>query len=156
MTEFLRTLDRADLEAQGIEGYAYGYTDKVRFYELDALNHVNNVVYLRWFETIRVAYVQDYGFTKYSGEDDPQMVVRRVSADYLAPILQNQTYTVTARTTTYKSSSFAMEYALFVDRKLVATGDAVVVSLTPDGSARQPHREEAIRAIVDRDRATKG
>ena len=35
--------------------------DRVRFGELDALNHVNNVVYLRWYETLRVLYLEAYG-----------------------------------------------------------------------------------------------
>ncbi len=153
MTDYLTVLYRADLTAQGIEGFAYGYADRVRFHELDALNHVNNVVYLRWFETIRVRYVQDYGLSTYEADDDPQLVVRRVTADYLAPIFKNQTYVVTARTTLVKPSSFLMEYGLFIDGQSVATGEAVVVSLTPDGTGRQTHRAGAIQTMIDRDGA---
>ena len=153
MTDFLTPLDRPALAALGIEGYAYGYTDRVRFHELDALNHVNNVVFLRWFETIRVRYVIDYGLTKYGAADDPQLVVRRVTADYFAPVLQDEVYVVTARTTLVKPSSFLMEYGLFVERRQVAAGEAVCVSLTPDGTARQTHHAEAIKAMVARDEA---
>ncbi len=150
---FIKTLDRPALEALGIEGFAYGYADRVRFGELDALNHVNNAVYLRWFENIRVSYVQDYGLTSYGAPGDPQLVVRRVTADYFAPVLQNADYVITARTTLVKPSSFVMEYGLFVEGRKVAAGEAVGVSLTADGSARQPHKPEAIRAMVDRDGA---
>ncbi len=150
---FIKTLDRPALEALGIEGFAYGYADRVRFGELDALNHVNNAVYLRWFENIRVRYVQDYGLTRYGAPGDPQLVVRRVTADYFAPVLQNAEYVLTARTTLVKPSSFVMEYGLFVEGRRVASGEAVGVSLTSDGTARQPHKPEAIRAMVDRDGA---
>ena len=153
MTDYLAPLDRSALSALGIEGFAYGYKDRVRFHELDALNHVNNTVFLRWFETIRVRYLVDYGLSSYSAEDDPQLVVRRVTADYLAPVLQDQNYVVTARTTLVKPSSFLMEYGLFVEGAQVASGEAVVVSLTPDGLARQAHRTEAVRAMVARDGA---
>ena len=153
MTDYLTPLDKTALSALGIEGFFYGYADRVRFHELDALNHVNNVVFLRWFETIRVRYIQEYGVSLYSRPDDPQLVVRRVTADYLAPVLMNEDYVVTARTTLVKPSSFLMEYGLFVDGRKVALGEAVVVSLTPDGSARQPHRPDAVRAMLERDGA---
>ena len=153
MTEYLVPLDRPALAALGIEGFAYGYADRVRFHELDALNHVNNSVYLRWFETIRVRYLVDYGLSSYGADDDPQLVVRRVTADYLAPVFQDQDYVVTARTTLVKPSSFLMEYGLFVEGALVAMGEAVVVSLTRQGDARQPHRTEAVEAMVARDGA---
>ncbi|MGR3513775.1 MAG: acyl-CoA thioesterase [Paracoccaceae bacterium] len=153
MTDYLAPLDRSALTALGVDGFAYGYADRVRFHELDALNHVNNTVFLRWFETIRVRYLVDYGLSSYAAADDPQLVVRRVTADYLSPVLMGQDYVVTARTTLVKPSSFLMEYGLFVETRLVATGEAVVVSLSPDGAARQQHRPAAIEAMVTRDGA---
>ena len=97
MPEFLTHLDADTLAEAGLSEFSFGYRDRVRFYELDALNHVNNVVFLRWFETIRVAYFQDYGFSKY-GPEDPMLVVRRATADFLAPAHQNDEYIVAART----------------------------------------------------------
>lgn len=156
MTDYLKPLDRAALEAMGIEGFAFGYADRVRFGELDALNHVNNVVYLRWFETIRVEYIRAYGVSAFGAPGDPQMVVRRVSADYFAPVLENQTYVVTARTSQVKESSFVMTYGVFVDGRQMTEGEAVCVSLAPDGSARQPLRAAAVEAMVARDDAKRG
>ena len=146
-------LDRPALEALGIEGFAYGYADRVRFYELDALNHVNNVVFLKWFETVRVRYVQDYGLSRYGAPDDPQLVVRRITGDFFAPMFQDQRYVVATRTTLVKPSSFIMEYGVFVDGEKKAGGEAIGVSLTPDGTARQPHRAEAVKMMIERDGA---
>ena len=150
MTDYLTQLDAATLSAAGAEGWHYGYADKVRFYELDALNHVNNVAFLRWFETIRVAYVQDYGLTSYA-EDDPQIVVRHQSADYLAPMFQNETYVVVARTKLLKPTSLIMEYAVYSDGKPRATGDAVIISLNTNGIGRRPHKPAAIEKILKND-----
>ena len=63
MMDYLRTLDRPALEQLGITSWPYGYADCVRFHELDALNHVNNVVFLTWFETTSWA-AEDF-FTHY-------------------------------------------------------------------------------------------
>ena len=151
---FLTTLDAATLTAAGLAGWPYGYRDRVRFYELDALNHVNNVVFLRWFETIRVAYIRDYGISGYSHtETDPQLVVRHSTADYFAPMHQNETYVVTAKTTLVKPSSFVMSYAVHSGAALKATGDCVVVSLEQDGKTRRPHRPEAVARMVEIDGA---
>ena len=154
MIEFLKIMDREALSDHGLGGWPYGYADQVRFYELDALNHVNNVAFLRWFETLRVRYVQDYALTSYShGAHDPQLVVRHQSADYLAPIVQNEIYIVTARTRLIKPSSFVMDYAVHSGGTLRATGDAVVVSLTQDGRARRAHNAEAVARMIERDGA---
>ena len=154
MTGFLTALDRATLAADGLPDFAFGYRDRVRFHELDALNHVNNVVFLRWFETLRVEYVRRYGFSGY-GTDDPMLVVRRVSADYLKPMFQNEIYTIAARTVTIRPSTFIMHYAVAVDGEVRATGDAVVVSLEQDGKTRRPHRPSAVDAAVTQDGAVR-
>ena len=152
MPEYLTYLDTDTLTEAGLDGYSFGYRDRVRFYELDALNHVNNVVFLRWFETIRVSYFQDYGFSNY-GPDDPTLVVRRATAEFLAPAFQNDEYIVAARTRVIKPSSFLMEYAVASNRVLWSTGDAVVVSVDRDGKTRRVHRNEAIETAVARDGA---
>ena len=153
MTDYLTALDEDALTAAGVPGWPYGYGDKVRFYELDKLDHVNNVTFLKWFETIRVTYVQDYGLTEYSGTDaDPQLVVRALSADFLLPMFQNESYIVTAKTTLLKPSSLIMHYAIHAGGTLRATGDCVVVSLEADGKTRRPHKSEAVTRILERDR----
>jgi len=145
-------LTSSDLADSGLDGFAYGYRDRVRFYELDALNHVNNVVFLKWFETIRVSYAISRGLTTYShGADDPQLVVRHLSADYLTPMYQNEIYTLAARTRTIKHSSMIMDYAVASNGKIRGTGDCVIVSLEQDGRTRRAHFPHAVRAMVDLD-----
>ena len=154
MPDFLTLLDTETLAEAGLSEFSFGYRDRVRFYELDALNHVNNVVFLRWFETIRVAYFQDYGFSKY-GPEDPMLVVRRVTVDFLAPAFQDDEYVVATRTKVIKPSSFIMEYAVASNGAIWATGDAVVVSVDRNGKTRRDHREEAIETAVTRDGAVR-
>jgi acyl-CoA thioester hydrolase len=154
MPEFLTQLDNGALAEAGLSGYSFGYRDRVRFYELDALNHVNNVVFLRWFETIRVAYFQDYSFSNY-GPEDPMLVVRRVTADFLAPAFQYDEYILAARTRVIKPSSFVMDYAVTSGSTIWATGEAVVVSVDRDGKTRRAHSNEAIETTVARDGAVR-
>ncbi|MBT8425981.1 MAG: acyl-CoA thioesterase [Silicimonas sp.] len=151
----LRTpLDANDLNEDGLDGWPFGIRDMVRFSEIDALNHVNNAVYFSWLEMTRIAYLIDYGLTEMGHSTaEPQIVVRRQVADYLAPVLFGDTYVVTLKTSRIKPSSLVMEYGVFVDGQLRVSAETVVVSLTQDGTARQVWRDAAIRSIVERDGA---
>ena len=150
MTDYINELDGSALNALGIADWPYGMADQVRFHELDALAHVNNVAYLRWFETLRVRYIQAYAMTSYTPED-PQLVVRAQSADYLAPMYQDEHYIVATRTRLLKASSMVMDYVVFSDGVIKATGDAVVISLEQDGKTRRPHYTAARDMIIARD-----
>ncbi len=138
----------------GLADWTFGMKDMVRFSELDPLNHVNNAAYLSWFETARIGYIMEYGLTGMTHtEADPQIVVRRQVVDYLKPILFGEIYVVAMRTTRVKPSSLTMEYGVFVDTEVRATGETVIVSLTQDGRARQTWKAEAIAKMMERDGA---
>jgi hypothetical protein len=64
---YVSPLGQSQLAAAGLEGHwVLGHRDKVRFSEIDQLNHVNNVAYLRWFEVLRVRYFVMWGMTRYA------------------------------------------------------------------------------------------
>lgn len=152
-----KNLDRDDLEALGVTGWPFGLADRVRFAELDPLNHVNNVVLFTWFENARIPYMIERGLSNYSHtDDDPQLVVRHQSADYLAPLHQDEAYFVTARTRLLKPTSFIMEHAVIVEGETRVTGEVVMISLTHDGTARREHKAEAVQNIIKLDGAETG
>lgn len=150
---YLIPLGPDDLRAAGIpEPWAFGMADRVRFAELDALNHVNNAAYLSWFEALRVHYASAYDVSQYRPED-PRIVIRDVSVRYHAEMFLGETYIVTARTARYRRTSYTMEYAVF-SGSLRATGTAVVVLLDPAGGKdRVPIPDHVLAAFRDRDGA---
>jgi acyl-CoA thioester hydrolase len=153
MTAFLTRLSADDLRAAGIPApWAFGQADRVRFYELDALNHVNNTVYLKWFETLRVQYMIDYGLTQYRPED-PSFVVRSLTCDFLAPMFLNDDYIVTARCESFRTTSFRKDYAVWRGGRLCATGTAVVVMTDKSGERKQPLTDAQRETFVTRDGA---
>lgn len=134
------------------EPWRYGVADRTRFGELDALAHVSNVVYLRWFENFRVHYLRDYGLTDYATATGPRMVLRQVQVDYLAELKLSEDYVVTGRTDSVRTNSCQMQYAIWSDT-LRATGSAVLVFLNADGTKR-PIPDALRRAMIERDGAT--
>lgn len=152
MTTFLTPLGAAELRGAGIPApWAYGMADKVRFGELDVLNHVNNVVYLRWYETLRVLYLEDYGIYDDAGPD-PKFVVKSTGLDYKAEVHRGASYINVARTVAMRNTSFSMEYATFVDGQITTTGTAVCVILNADNTKR-PLTDKLRQTFITRDGA---
>ena len=125
--------------------------DRVRFGEIDALNHVNNVVYLRWYETLRVHYLNQYDAFTLAGVD-PKFVVKSVGLDYKAEVKRDANYLNVTRTVSMRNTSWTMEYATFVDGKLTTTGDCIAVLLNADNTKR-PLPDALRQTFITRDRA---
>ncbi|MCK0143774.1 thioesterase family protein [Aliiroseovarius sp. F20344] len=147
-TPLVTRLNADQLHSIGVpEGWNYGQADRVRFHELDALNHVNNIVYLRWFEDIRIPYFQDHAITSYNAKNDPQVVLATNSARYFKPMFLGETFVVTARASSYRNSSFVLEYGVWVGSELRCSGETVVVTLEQDGKTKRPLSADAISAL---------
>lgn len=133
---FLTPLTPDQIANAGVPGrWSFGYSDIVRFSEIDALNHVNNGAYVGWFETARVRYFRAWGL-KNDDAADPQTVVRQQSIDYLSPLFVNAPYIIATRTVAYRRTSFTMEYVCYADG-VKATGSSVMVTLENDGVTKR-------------------
>lgn len=119
---------------------------QVRYRDLDTLGHVNNAVYLEYFEEIRFAYwwriAAIIGVTEFVGGDIPgaQFVIAETTVRYKAPIELTDSVYGAARITRVGNRSYAMEYEIrsgnagdfaFDDGKTVATGDSSQVFYDP-------------------------
>ena len=110
--------------------------DQVRFSELDVLNHVNNAVYMEWFERLRIRYVQDWGLSGYDSAADPRIVIRSGTIHYRREMRMDEDYVTTCGCTAYRNTSFTLAQQLWSGGTLRATFDCVIVLLAPDASAR--------------------
>lgn len=128
--------------------------DQVRFSELDVLNHVNNAVYMQWFERVRVRYTQLWGIARYLGEGDgPRIVIRSGTIHYRQEMLMDEDYVVTCGCSAFRNTSFSMEQQLWAGGALRATFDCVLVLLKQDGSGRYPIPEDVKQRFVEIDGA---
>ncbi len=150
---YLTPLTPDQIAEAGVPGrWCMGLRDKVRFSEIDRLNHVNNVAYLRWFEVLRVRYFMAYGMTRYRA-DDPQVVMRAQSADYLAPLHMDDDYIVACRTSSYGRTSFTLDYICYAD-KVAVTGQSVIVMVDPDGKTKRALPNDLVSRFQEIDGAT--
>jgi len=135
-----------DLRAAGIpEPWVCGRRDWVRSGEIDGLGHVNNTVYLQWFETVRVGYVQNLRPSPYP---ESATVLKSLTAEYHAEMRRDETYVVTARTQSFRNTSFVQEYAVFAP-DLRASGTAVIV-LVDAKTGEKARLSDALRDLFIR------
>jgi len=152
MSDFLTPLSVEALRKAGVGApWTFGIADRVRFGELDVLGHVNNAAYLRWFENLRIHYLQEYGLFDYD-TTPPKIVLRSVGLGFLREVKLHDTYILTGRTIEMRTSSFTMNYGVWVNGTLTTTGDAVVVSLNDDNSKR-PLSAKMKTTLATRDQA---
>lgn len=154
MIPFHTPLTPAQQREAGLEEtWPLAVADRVRFCELDPLNHVNNAAYMNWFETLRTLYIQHYGLVRLDPETDPRIVIRSGEIHYIKEMKRDETYVVTTRASVYRTTSLTLDSEIW-SQDLRARFTCVIVSLEPDGSARRPLPAEFIQRIRDIDRAT--
>jgi len=147
--QYLTPLDAPVLRSFGIpEPWNFGIADRVRFGELDALGHVNNTAYLRWFESFRLPYLSHCKVTQYRPED-PRLVLAEIGCRFRAEMLNGEDYIVTGRTRSFRTSSFVMDYAVWrlPGPLLTAEAHAVIALRSPDGTGKFPIPDAARQAF---------
>jgi acyl-CoA thioester hydrolase len=110
----------------------------LRYQDLDTYGHVNNAVYLEFFESIRIAYWRALADTAGAGMlvggniPGVRYVIAEASVRYKAPIFLEDTLYGAASISTIGARSYAMDFELrtgesFERGNLVAEGSAAHV-----------------------------
>jgi acyl-CoA thioester hydrolase len=109
---------------------SYVHTERVRFGDLDANRHLNNVVFLRYFETARIAYMRQIVPTHDPSKPESDafgLIFAECHINYRSPVLFDQEVAVTCTIGNVKRSSFRVEFEMRVDSRLAAEGYGVLV-----------------------------
>jgi acyl-CoA thioester hydrolase len=97
--------------------------------EMDAFQHVNNVVYARWLETARMLYFERVGLVKRVRETGVGPILARTVIDYRKAVTYPDTVRVEVSVTRVGGSSFTMSFRVRSEAQgaEVATGEQVIV-----------------------------
>jgi acyl-CoA thioester hydrolase len=101
----------------------------VQWGEMDAANHVNNAVYMRWVESARLAYFKEMGMdTTFRGQDAGPILAWQ-DCKYILPVTYPDTITIGIRTLQVEADRFRMECGIFSEKhdRLVAIAKQVIV-----------------------------
>ncbi len=119
-----------------MEGFPFVTEIPMRFSDIDAMGHVNNAVYVTYFEMGRVAVLdQIVGSRKL---EDIRFVVARAEVDYLRPILFADKVEVGLRVSSIGKSSFTIEYLITANGAPAAKGLTVQVFYDYEKGSKMP------------------
>jgi acyl-CoA thioester hydrolase len=96
--------------------------------EQDAFGHLNNVVYFRYFENVRMYYLERIGVLRSHDEQGIGVLLASTACDFKKPVQWPQRLTVRTGCTAVGNTSFTMGYEVTDEAGIVvATGTSVQV-----------------------------
>jgi len=98
--------------------------------DMDAFNHVNNTVYLRYFESSRIAYFEKLKVFERMRESGLGAILASVYCRFRIPLTYPDKVLVGARATSIESDRFTLEHIVLSQRhdKLAAEGEGLIVA----------------------------
>jgi acyl-CoA thioester hydrolase len=115
--------------------------------DMDAFAHVNNVVYLRWFESARMALLAAIGFASADGVGP---ILHSQSCRYRRPLYAPDDIVAAARVVDVGDDRFEVELALYsaAAGAVAATGSAIMVSFDYAKNTKAP-LPSSVRAALE-------
>jgi acyl-CoA thioester hydrolase len=132
-----------------LEGFPVHVRLPVQWGDQDAFGHVNNTVYLRWFETARIAYSDRAGLLQIDQSQKLAPILAAVSCNYRRQIRFPDTVWVGARVSKLGRTSLTMQHRVVSERQelIAAEGDCVVVTFDYQQQKPVPVPEELRLAL---------
>ena len=101
------------------------HIERVRFGDLDAMRHLNNVVFLRYFETARIAFIREL-----LPEHDPAhpeqtsfgLIFAECHINYRSPVYFDESVAVECSIGEVRRSAFQVAFVMRVGERIAAEG----------------------------------
>ncbi|GEM75313.1 acyl-CoA thioesterase [Vibrio sagamiensis] len=123
---------------------------QVAWGDMDALKHVNNVMYFRYFEIARLEYFRAITLVFDLQTCHVGPIIKDTQCTYKMPVTFPDTLCVGARTTDIKTDRFTMEYQIFSKKlgKIVTKGSATIVIFDFEKNCKATMPTEIKNAIL--------
>ena len=117
--------------------------------EMDALQHVNNVVYFRYFETARIDFFTQLGFLKDLQATGVGPVISENNARYKRPVTFPDTVHVGVKISDIEQDRFMMHYTVFSESQDTVTtiGSSQVVMFNFKTGKKAQLNDELLTAL---------
>lgn len=123
----------------------------VQWGEMDAFNHVNNVMYFRYFESARIAYLEKIGHIETMNATGIGPILASARCDFKRPLTYPDRIFVGIRVSEMGTDRFTMQFRIFSEKlqKIAAEGDGVIVSYNYRERRKAPIPQEVRRRIEE-------
>lgn len=132
-----------------LTGYPVVIEQVVDWGDMDSFQHVNNVVYIRYFENARVAYFERMHWKAYLAETGFGPILATAQARYRRAVTYPDTLLIGVRVVSMEADRYTMDYRIVSTQQnqLVTTGDTVVVAFDYRAGKKIPVPDEMRKRI---------
>jgi len=97
--------------------------------DMDAFEHVNNTVYFRYFEDIRLQYFEDAGIMAYMQEHNIGPILANTQCQFRLPLKFPDSITISTRAHSLQDKRFSMDYQVYskTHNQLAAEGTGLII-----------------------------
>jgi len=123
--------------------------------DMDALQHVNNIEYFKYFQVARIAYFEKINSDSVFGETPIPLILASTQCKFIYPLAYPDSVSVGVRVDTMADQYFTMKYAVVSHKhqRLVAIGDAKVVMFDYVNNKKASIPSEIRKTIIDLEKA---
>lgn len=114
-----------------LKNYPTIISQSVQWGDMDAAQHINNIVYLRYFESARIEFFNQIGFMDFTGDVGIGPILAEVTCRYKVPLTFPDTIKITARILpdSFTEYGFMMQHVVFSEKlqRIAAEGTSRIV-----------------------------
>jgi acyl-CoA thioester hydrolase len=119
--------------------------------DMDAFQHVNNIVYFRHFESARISYFEKINFLEVMNKTGIGPILASTQCRYKIPLTYPDHVTVGAKVETIEKDRFIMKYAVISHKfkKIAALGEGLLVTFDYQNNKKTAIPDEIRKKIID-------
>ncbi len=119
--------------------------------DMDAFQHVNNVVYFKYFECARISYFEKLNFLEFMDKTGIGPILASTQCRYKIPLTYPDTVTVGTKVETIEEERFIMKYVVVSHKhkKIATLGEGVIVTFDYGKNNKVVIPDEIRKRLID-------
>ena len=112
-----------------LKDFTFVVDSNIELGDMDALQHVNNIEYFKYFQVARIAYFEKIDSESVMGETRISSILASTQCKFIYPLAYPDSISVGVRVDAMADQYFTMKYAVVSHKhqRMAAIGDAKVV-----------------------------
>ncbi len=118
--------------------FPFPIKQQVLWGEMDAFNHINNVVYFRYFETGRVEFFNRANLWQFFINEDIRIVVGKLECNFIREITHPAEIEIAVGIKKIGNSSLTVHHKVSCNGQIAAHGEGIIVATSPTNGKSTP------------------
>ena len=129
--------------------YSFNVTSNVEWDDMDAFLHVNNKVYFRYFEKIRIDFFEAKGLLDLMEDQQLGPILASTQCRFKVPLTYPDQVVIGTYLTDFESDRFLMKYAVYSlnHNRIAAEGDGAIVCYDYKEGKKAPIPEAILESL---------